>query len=132
VFIVLAKSGHAAKTDERRRSEVALKAFFRITEGWGLGNQEQQVLLGSPPRSTFYKWKKGEGPAINGDTLERISYILGIYKALRILFPTEEQANAWPGKANWEFDGESAISVMLKGRVINLADVRRYLDAVRG
>ncbi len=119
-------------TDERRKSDVALKTFFRITDQWGLNTQEQKVLLGDPPRSTMYKWKNGEGPPISRDTLERISYVLGIYKALRILFPTEEQANAWPGKANRDFDGESALSIMLKGNMINLADVRRYLDYMRG
>ncbi|MDR9469163.1 MbcA/ParS/Xre antitoxin family protein [Marinospirillum sp.] len=122
----------AAATDEQKKSTVALKTFFKITEGWNLKAEQQKILLGDPPRSTFYKWKKGEGPAISRDTLERISYILGIYKALRILFPTEEQANAWPGKPNRDFDGESALAVMLKGSMINLADVRRYLDYMRG
>ncbi len=122
----------ATQTDERRRSDVALKTFFRITDGWGVSSAQQKVLLGDPPRTTFYKWRNGEGPVLSRDTLERISYVLGIYKALRILFPTEEQANAWPKKANREFDGDSALDVMLKGSVINLADVRRYLDYMRG
>ncbi len=66
--------------------------------------------------------------------MERISYILGIYKALRILLPTEKMANAWLSKPNQAplFSGNSALDKLMKGHVIDLADVRRYLDAERG
>src|SRR5690554_3916922 len=84
-------------------SRTAIKVFFNITEGWSLKPQDEKNLLGEPPSSTFYKWRNGEGPALSRDTLERISYVMGIYKALRILFPTEEQANAWPKKENRDF-----------------------------
>ena len=87
------------------------------------------ILLGEPARSTFFKWRKQEGPSISKDTLERISYIIGIYKALRILFPTEAQANAWPAKPNREFGDKSAVEFMCQGSVVHLSDVRRYLDA---
>ncbi|MCP8689329.1 MbcA/ParS/Xre antitoxin family protein [Marinobacterium sedimentorum] len=118
--------------DPKRVSQVSLKVFFNIASAWHLSREQEQVLLGEPARSTFYKWRKGEGPVLPRDTLERISYVMGIYKALRILFPTEDQANAWPAKANAYFGGESALTVMLQGSLINLADVRRYLDHARG
>lgn len=118
--------------DPRVVSNTALKVFFNIANEWQLSSQDEMTLLGDPARSTFYKWRNGEGPVIPKDTLERISYVMGIYKALRLLFPTEDQANAWPKKPNRDFGGESALNVMLKGSVINLADVRRYLDAMRG
>ncbi len=70
----------------------ALTAFFNITAGWGLAAEEERTLLGSPPRSTFFKWKSERAARLTPDTLER----------------------------------------MLAGRVIDLADVRRYLDAERG
>ena len=71
---------------------------------------------------------------LSGDTLERISYVMGIYKALRILLPTSEAAHAWVKKPNTAqgFGGKSALDRMLAGRVVDLADVRRYLDAERG
>jgi len=121
-----------AQKDPKVVSNTALKVFFNIAKEWGLSSQDEMTLLGSPARSTFYKWRSGVGPAVPKDTLERISYVMGIYKALRLLFPTQEQANAWPKKPNRDFDGTSALNVMLKGSVINLADVRRYLDAMRG
>jgi uncharacterized protein (DUF2384 family) len=112
----------------------ALTAFFNITGAWGLSAEEERTLLGAPPRSTFFKWKSERSARLSPDTLERISYVMGIYKALRILLPTEEAANDWIKKPNTAhgFSGKSALDRMLAGRVIDLADVRRYLDAERG
>jgi uncharacterized protein (DUF2384 family) len=112
----------------------ALTAFFNITSGWKLAAEEERTLLGSPPRSTFFKWKSERAARLSADTLERISYIMGIYKALRILLPTQEAANTWIKRPNTGrgFGGKSALERMLAGRVIDLADVRRYLDAERG
>lgn len=112
----------------------ALTAFFNITAGWGLAAEEERTLLGSPPRSTFFKWKSERAARLTPDTLERISYVMGIYKALKILLPTEEAANGWIKRPNSArgFGGKTALERMLAGRVIDLADVRRYLDAERG
>jgi hypothetical protein len=112
----------------------ALSAYFNITAAWGLSAEEERTLLGSPPRSTFFKWKSERAARLSADTIERISYVMGIYKALRILLPTAEAAHAWVRKPNTAagFGGKSALERMLGGRVIDLADVRRYLDAERG
>lgn len=115
-------------------AKAALSSFFAITERWQLNREQEQVLLGNPPRSTFYKWLKEKEGSLSQDVLERISYIMGIYKALHILLPSETAANAWVKKKNAAalFNGQSALDKMLVGRVIDLADVRRYLDAQRG
>jgi hypothetical protein len=120
--------------DPDELGSTALTAFFNITAGWGLGADEERTLLGSPPRSTFFKWKGERAARLSPDTLERISYVMGIYKALRILLPSEDAANAWVKKPNTArgFGGKSALDRMLAGRVVDLADVRRYLDAERG
>jgi hypothetical protein len=110
----------------------AKRAFFRIMEVWQVADPEARVLLGMPSRSSFYNYKRGEGGALSADTLERISYVLGIYKALQLLFPNPQQADAWIRKANQAFGGRSALEHALGGHVVDLADVRRYLDAVRG
>jgi Protein of unknown function (DUF2384) len=121
----------ARPDDERRKSDVAKKAFFRIAELWGLQDKQAAILLGSPSRQTIYNWKRGDGGVLPKDTMERISCILGIYKALQILFPPE-QADAWPSKPNSYFDGRSALDQMLEGNIADLYEVRRYLDHVRG
>lgn len=116
-----------------RRNPVALKAFFAITHKWALNAEQERSLLGIP-KATFYRWKQQLDGALSHDTLERISYVLGIYKALRILLPTEKAAHTWLHKPNQAplFGGRPALDKLMKGHVLDLADVRRYLDAERG
>lgn len=119
--------------EDAKKAQIALKAFFNMAELWQLNNQQQMILLGSPSRSTFFRWKKGEVKELSPDTLERISYLLGIYKALHILFSESEQADSWLHRANQAglFAGSSALDYMLQGKMINLYEVRKYLDAQR-
>lgn len=112
----------------------ALRTFFRIADEWGLRTEEQRSLLGDPPSSTFFKWKKTPPDTLPRDFLERISYVLGIYKALQILLPDPMQANAWISHPNTApvFAGVSPLARMLSGNVADLFVVRQYLDAQRG
>jgi len=112
----------------------ALRTFFRIASAWELATDEARMLLGEPPRSTFFEWKRTGDAKLSRDTLERISYVLGIYKALQILLPEPRTADAWIRKPNAApiFGGESALSRMLSGNVADLYVVRQYLDAQRG
>lgn len=112
----------------------ALRAFFGIASQWELTNAQQRVLLGNPPPSTFFKWKKDQAGSLSRDVLERISYVLGIYKALQILFPDAQHADQWIAKPNSAelFGGASALDRMLAGNVSDLFVVRQYLDAQRG
>lgn len=110
----------------------AKRAFFSIMSAWGVSDADARVLLGQPSRATLYAWKKGQGGKLPHDTLERVSYLLGIYKALQLLFPNPTQADAWVRKPNAAFGQHSALDRMLGGRVIDLANVRQYLDHIRG
>ena len=117
-----------------RLSAPALRTFFRIADEWELSSDEARTLLGSPPRSTFFLWKKTGHGQLGRDTLERVSYILGIYKALQILLPDAAAADAWVRKPNAApiFGGKPALERMLSGNVADLYVVRQYLDAWRG
>lgn len=112
----------------------ALRAFFRIAKAWGLKSAEARRLLGDPPESTFYKWKKQQDGTPGRDVIERISYLLGIFKALELLFPDPTRADAWLRRPNdaAPFGGRSALDRMLSGNVADLYVVRSYLDAQRG
>lgn len=124
--------------DKGRLSRAALQGFFNIAAKWRLKPEQQICLLGGIPRSTFYAWKEklqaNASLEISKDTLERISYILGIYKSLNILLPDEISANEWIHRPNSAslFNGDTALEKMLAGQVVDLADVRRYLDCERG
>jgi antitoxin Xre/MbcA/ParS-like protein len=111
-----------------------MRTFVRIAEAWELSTKDQIALLGSPARSTFYSWKRAEDLTLPRDTLERLSYIFGIYKALQILLPEPQAADAWIKKPNAAplFGGRSALERMLSGQVADLYVVRQYLDAQRG
>ncbi len=65
----------------------ALRTFFRIADAWGLNEVEQMRLLGLEKRSTLQSWKRGVIASLSKDALERISYVMGIYKGLNILLP---------------------------------------------
>lgn len=117
-----------------QKASAALRTFYRIAKAWGISTKEQMRLLGNPPRSTFYHWKQGENVVLPRDTLERISYIFGIYSALQVVLPRPEAADAWIKKPNTAplFGGRSALDRMLSGQVGDLFLVRQYLDAQRG
>jgi hypothetical protein len=110
----------------------ALRAFFRLVDLWGLSMEQARLLLGQPSRATLYNWKAGRVRTVPHDALRRISYLLGIYKALQILYRDPQLADAWISRPNAAFGGQSALERMLAGDVADLAAVRAHLDAARG
>ena len=95
---------------------------------------EQQKLLGGVARQTVYNWKaRPQEARLTSDQLDRISYVLGIYKALNILFTRPEQADTWLRRENSAppFGGRPAADLVFSGRMEDLMRVRRYLDGVR-
>jgi hypothetical protein len=123
----------AAKAlDRKSLTGPALRTFFRIAEAWRLTEAEQMRLLGLDNRSTFQNWKRGEVSSVPKDALERISYVMGIYKGLQILLP--RTADEWVRKPNKArvFGGRSALERMVSGNVADLYVVRQYVDGQRG
>lgn len=118
----------------REAGQALLRTYFNIVEAWKLAPREAMTLLGLTSRSTFHVWKSGNSGALSRDTLERLSYVLGIYKALQMLLPSDESADAWIRKPNAAplFGGRSALERLMSGNVADLYEVRRYLDAQRG
>ncbi len=111
---------------------IALRAFFRIADAWQLSIDEGRTLLGQPGRATFFQWKAGRIGRVSHDVVRRISWVLGIWRALQILFPQPERADAWIRRPNELLGGQSAIERMLGGDVSDLAAVRALLDHARG
>ena len=129
---VISEASTAKSLGRQDLTDPALRTFFRIAEAWRLKEQEQMRLLGLESRSTLQSWKRGAVAAVPKDALERISYILGIYKGLKILLP--ETADQWVRKPNKAgvFGGRSAIERMAFGNVADLYVVRQYIDVQCG
>jgi hypothetical protein len=128
------QSKHGAPGEAVAAGAAGLRAFARIADLWHLSIPEQLALLGIGSRSTYYKWRKDPHPRLPRDTLERLSYLLGIYKALQLLLPEAQAADEWIRRPNEAplFGGRSALERMLSGNVADLYLVRQYLDAQRG
>ncbi len=124
----------ATALDRKGLSGPESRIFFRIAVLWGLSVEELWTLFGLTARSTLFKWKRDPDIALPKVTLERISYILGTYKALQIPLPNEQAAHACamcPNEAPM-FASRSALDRMLSGQVAGFFAVRQYIDAQRG
>ena len=123
-----------SQINRKRLSDAGFHAFLNIAELWKLSVKEQINLLGLNSKSKFYNLKNDPNPILADDTLERISYILGIYKALQILLPDTSASDQWVKRPNYSplFGGKSALDKMLSGNISDIAIVRQHLDAQRG
>ena len=123
----------ADAAERERLSDGAVRAFFNIMEKWGIPDAKAKTLLGGISNGAFYTLKKGQGAVLDEDRIRRISYLVGIFKALNILY-SQELADKWPSLPNKNriFAGRPAIDYMLRGGLPAFQTVRRLLDARRG
>lgn len=107
------------------------RAAINLFRHWRVTDQQAATLLDLPLR-TYRRWK-ADGPGRMGrDGKARLSNLMGIHKALRIVFREPQRGYGWIGAPNAAFEGRSALDVMLGGELTDLMRVRRYLDAERG
>lgn len=107
------------------------RAAVRLFAQWDLTDDQAATLLDMPVRS-YRRWKAGEQGRIDRDGKARLSNLMGIHKALRIIFTEAARGYRWVKAANDAFGGRSALDIMLGGELTDLMRVRRYLDATRG
>ncbi len=112
-------------------AQAALRGFFLIMKAWEVGAEEARVLLGGPAPRSFFAWRSGGGVRVPADTLRRIGYVSGIYKALQIVYSDPQLADSWVRRPNQAFGGQTPLARMLAGDVTDLAAVRAYLDSAR-
>jgi Protein of unknown function (DUF2384) len=107
------------------------RAVMNLFGLWGVTDEQAAILLDTPLR-TYRRWKAGDIGRIDRDGAARLSNLIGIHKALRIIFRESQRAYGWVNAANAAFGGRTALEVMLGGELTDLMRVRRYLDAERG
>jgi hypothetical protein len=116
-----------------RLSPPAVKGFLSIVDRWGVKDPEARQLLGGISSGSYYSWKKQPKRLLDQDKLVRISLLVGIFKALNILY-SEALADAWVTLPNRNpmFRGASPLAYMIQGGQPAMVHVRQLLDARRG
>ena len=123
----------SSKDVQERLSRSAVPAFFKLAEAWHLRDESARQLLGGVSNGVFYQLKRGSKKNLDQDKLTRISLLLGIFKALHILY-SRKLADAWMSLSNSNpmFGGEAPLTYLVKGGVPAFIRVRQLLDARRG
>lgn len=118
--------------ERERLSAPALKAFFTIMARWKVRDEDARTLLGGVSNGPYYEWKKDPARVLDTDRLMRISYLIGIFKALHILHGPA-LADEWVRLPNTNrlFAGQTPLAVMLRGGLPAMLALRRLLDARR-
>jgi hypothetical protein len=116
-----------------RLSGSAIEAFFAIIEKWELRNEDAMALLGGASHGRYFELKKNRRGLLSQDELTRISLLIGIFKALNILF-NRRLANQWTSRPNTNpmFNGTPPLNFLTRGGVPGMLGVRRLLDSRRG
>jgi hypothetical protein len=122
-----------SRAERERLSHSALKGFFKLVERWKLRDEDARELLGGLSSSAYYEWKKNSERVLEVDRITRISYLVGIYKALHILYG-DKLADEWVKLANENaiFGGRTPLEYMMAGGLLAMQTVRKLLDARRG
>jgi hypothetical protein len=122
----------ADRQERARLSGPGLKAFFNIMTRWKVRDEDARALLGGVSNGPFYEMKREPGRVVDVDRLTRISFLVGIFKALRILHG-EELADRWIHLPNRNpiFAGQTPLAYMIQGGLPAMQVVRRLLDSRR-
>lgn len=123
----------STRESRERLSRSALRGFFNIVERWSVRDEDARLLLGGVSNGPYYEMKKQPDRLLETDRLQRISYLVGVFKALHILY-SADLADAWVTRANSNriFRGQTPLQYMIKGGLPAMQTVRRLLDARRG
>ena len=114
-----------------KEAQAMQRAIINLFERWKLTENEAATLLGGINPRTFHRCKKGEYGRTSIDLNARMSNLMGIHKALRLLFKDAVQGYEWIRRSNQVFSNHSALNIMLNGDFTDLMRIRHYLDAQR-
>jgi hypothetical protein len=122
-----------SKKERERLSPAAVRTFFNIMSHWKVRDEDARMLLGGMSNGPFYDMKKNPERVLDADRLTRISYLIGTFKALNILY-SKKLADRWVQLPNSNpiFGSLSPLDYMMKGGLPAMQTVRRLLDARRG
>ncbi len=108
------------------------RTIVNIFACWRVNDVDAAIVLGGISAKTFRRWKDGEFGRVNRDLADRMSNLLGIHKALRIIFADPQTGYGWIKSVNDTLNEKSPLDVMKMGGMEDIVRMRRYLDSVRG
>lgn len=115
-----------------REIEAMQRAVIALFARWGVSDAEAGTILGDISAKTFRRWKAGETGRVNRDLADRLSLLLGVHKALRMIYADPQRGYDWMRRPNAVFGGISPLALLLRGGMEDIIRLRRYLDSARG
>ena len=121
-------------TERTRLTAPAVRSMQRLARAWALTVDQVCALLGDVPTSTWHAWANKPPRDLGVDRLTRVSYLLGIYTALHVLYPKSPLADEWVARPNTNllFGGRRPLDVLIDGGIPAMDRTRALLDARRG
>jgi hypothetical protein len=122
-----------AGDDSENIDAVALKAYRRLADFWGLENDEAAALADTKER-TWARMKKEDWKGeLSQDQRLRVSALVGLYKGLHLYF-SDQLADRWVKLPNDGpvFRGATPLHYMIDGGLPAILRSRHYIDALRG
>jgi hypothetical protein len=122
----------ADRAVRERLSGPGLRAFFNIMRRWQVKDEDARVLLGGVTNGPYYQMKRDPNRVLDADRLTRVSLLVGIFKALHVLY-SESLADRWAQLPNTNriFGGSTPLEYMMRGGLPAIETVRRLVDARR-
>ena len=121
---------HGMIPDDEARAMA--EASVRLFDHWNLKTDQRSKVLGGVSKTTLNRWRQGVIGVISADLATRLSLLMGMHKALRLIFIDKERAYSWITTPNDDLNGIAPIDYMARGDIMSLYQVRAYLDAARG
>jgi Protein of unknown function (DUF2384) len=143
----------SSRAVQEKLSPVAIRAFFLLASHWKLRDEDARSLIGGMSNGSFYQLKRSSATnlgikttgsrapgvktpgvkTLDQDRLTRVSLLVGIFKALNILY-SNKLADTWVQLPNSNpiFGGQTPLAYMLRGGLLSMFRVRQLLDARRG
>lgn len=130
--IVVTPANTASPAISDDEADALARTTVNLFKAWSLTDAEACGLLGGMSARTWARWKDGAHGRIDRDLRTRMAHLMGIHKGLRYLFKEPARGYAWIRKPNSRFGDQSALQLMLRGEISDLAALREWLDAERG
>lgn len=124
------------QTFTKAQCVTGLRTAVGILEKWSASSDQACRIL-RISRSTYTRARQRDplwSVALDSDQMQRISFVLNIHAALRLVFDNPDNVYGFPSMANHNefFNGRSPLEIMAQGDMISLYETFKRIDVLRG